>query len=276
MLNEKYTHQYYSSLEHLHNACKQAAEKQKTAWVQGHFLNQRNEFNGVGYSEAVEMLFDGWAEGTSRMAKNLEALEAKKPGNAPTRRFDVAGYAPCVPMFCANSPVCMYSNGPDMRATKQVMSIFINRSVSACVTQETVHNFAAALLGTIENLEEQGFSVELLIGIKSSVAYVDSQQKYSGIVVRAKGPEESLQTAALAYLLGHVSVLRRIGFGLCSVDDRFSYLGYTLGYPADPPADFLPPGTMIVPTIGSREFSSPEQAFTFIQNNLNPQLAERA
>jgi hypothetical protein len=177
-----------------------------------------------------------WDEGAQRMTRaridagKFPMLKSAMPVPAPA----VAGYRANVPAFLAGSPVSMVRN-TDVEMSDRRCRMLVAVNASASVKHDTLLNRGAAIMGAIEAMENEGYSVELTVGFLTGSSIGEAH-----FLVKVKDYCDTFNPASLAFVLAEPSFFRRSLFALFEIDrvsdpenpilDEMEYgLGYPLG-----------------------------------------------
>lgn len=160
----------------------------------------------TGYAKACELADTGWTEGAHRLAHLLAALP---PNEAePEYEYDVTGYVPDVPLFCAGDPMHMRNDGHP-QGRKPIVHLVVNAVAAGMIGANEYANYGTAITSAIGRIEATGRSVEL------DVVFVDSLPKHKAVLGwKVKRAGDPIDLAAVAYSIGHPAAFRRLGFAL--------------------------------------------------------------
>lgn len=180
---------------------------------------------GASWTGALEIARKGWTEGRERIARGLAmANTLNKPAPRRGRFYDVAGAFPHVARAVAGDPACMANLGDTYTAARPIVRLIAPRAASAIIKPAQIENFGIALLSHIDAMENEGYSVELVIAItcKAGDDFLDCR-------IVAKKAGEPLDVDRLAFMLAHPAFFRRLGFAMienhCKNQDRWQ-MGY--------------------------------------------------
>jgi hypothetical protein len=157
------------------------------------------------------LLTQGWREGRELMQPAMaDAALHLTPKSIATQSYDVGGYYPCPARAAAGDPLSMVNFGQDMIRTKPVVRLFADQSVSCLIDQNQIINRGAAILSHIDNLEAQGFRVELTLGWRFCTEpsmVIGAHTMHVDCIV--KNAEDVLNLDWLAFMLAHPGIMRR-------------------------------------------------------------------
>jgi hypothetical protein len=171
---------------------------------------------GVGWDGAVALASTGWSEGREKIQALTIQATAEGYANRDNMVYDVVGFRPCVPSYCAGEMEHMMQ--PAETPDRPMITILANFCASYGIRSNAFYNYGTALLSLINTYESQGVSVELE-GIWAG-------KKYNGkpfeFVVSAKRCDQPLNLDELAFVFSHPAMLRRLGFKLMETDKTFN------------------------------------------------------
>lgn len=169
------------------------------------------------YAEAENLLLHGWEEGTKQLK---EQLNVKVPNKTQKKQFySVQGYQPCVPRYLQGLPDAMI-NSKQIPVKQKVIIINKLFTYSHSVTPEKILEESVKCLCLVQNLEKEGYRVELNIvvtfGKKGSTCYYDDDAQIDGPMFKVclKKARQRLNIKQVAFPLVHPSMLRRIMIAL--------------------------------------------------------------
>lgn len=197
-----------------------------------HNMSKRSlgEWEGVqSYQEALDLMRNGYQPTVEKM-RGL--FKANKSGESKRFAFqnNVQGFAPVVPLALKNVPNCMI----DMRMKPikaKVIDVYYDMVTSAGVSSDQILATGQELLGTIIELERQGYRFNLYaVQSYSDTASCDM------LVVKVKSAGQPLDLKRISFPLTHTGFFRVIGFDWYSKVPggkyRFGY-GSAIGYELD-------------------------------------------
>lgn len=133
--------------------------------------------------------------------KKLSSLVSiKRPIN------DVVGFQVNVPNYLLGVPKCMVNREKTTQKVK-VLNIFLNMTVSAGVSSNTIKNIGTKYLQVIEYLEKYGYRCNLYVGIDAT-----SCGDNLICMTRIKTDKEPLNIKKCVFPMVHPSMFRRIMF----------------------------------------------------------------
>lgn len=186
------------------------------------------------YAEAENLLLHGWEEGTKQLK---EQLAVKVPNKTQKKQFySVQGYQPCVPRYLQGLPDAMI-NSKQIPVKQKV--IVINKSFRYPwnISKEQILKESAKCLRLVQNLEREGYRVELNIVAgfgKTSSCYHNNDGIINGPMFRVclKKASQRLNLKQTVFPLMHPSMLRRIIFALMErvPECKEGFVGFGYGH----------------------------------------------
>lgn len=164
------------------------------------------DWEGVkSYQEALDLMRDGYQPTVEKM-RGL--FKANKSGESKRFAFqnNVQGFAPVVPLALKNVPNCMI----DMRMKPikaKVIDVYYDMVTSCSVSSERILTTGQELLGTIIELERQGYRFNLY-----AVQSYSDEQSCDMLVVKVKSASQPLDLKRISFPLAHTAFFRVIGF----------------------------------------------------------------
>jgi hypothetical protein len=164
------------------------------------------EFHGVkSYGEALELLRTGYQPTVEKLQT---ALKANVLGNGKRVAFEnnVHGFAPVVPLALKGVPNSMIN--ATMKPIKcKVVDVYFDLGVTCCITSEQIIEAGQKLLGTIIELEKQGYRFNLY-ALQAFSDYRDADV----LCVKVKSSDKPLDIKRISFPLTHPAFFRVIGF----------------------------------------------------------------
>ena len=156
-----------------------------------------------------------WEEGAARMQK--AALDIHK---IPARELDVpelvsapVGHRPNVGAYMAGSPLSMNRFVPQPQPNKAV-KMLVNLTASAGIGHQTLMNRGAAIMGAIDNLQAEGYAVELTVGFFTSAG----REGDFHATIKIKDFHDTWNPAAFAFFIAEPSFYRRSLFAVANIE----------------------------------------------------------
>jgi len=160
------------------------------------------------FSEAKDLLINGWPEGTKSILKLKEKLDLNAfVEKSFAIKYDLIGDYPDPGVYNSGNPECMidftYKNNK-----KGIINIYINSVASSTFSDEDFLRRGASTLCLIDHLENQGYRCGLYTG-ESLTSYGNTTYE---IIAPLKEPNQQIDLSRLAFVTSHPSFLRRIIF----------------------------------------------------------------
>lgn len=156
-----------------------------------------------------------WQQGADQIVRariEIERASATARAVEPVRR--VAGHSPCVQSYLAGIPEAMWAADDESPTRKgRVLRVGVMSLCSAGCSAESVMYRGAAALGCIDQLEAEGYRIELVTIVASMRGKV---ARHWDVVV--KQAQDDYSPAAVAFALAHPGFSRRLGFRLMETD----------------------------------------------------------
>lgn len=190
------------------------------------------------FEEAVELARWGWKEGLDKLGEKIDILK-KKTGNKPVpdRLLDRAGRRPLVDRAAGGDPLSMERKHPEDDKFQPSLKIVIRLGYPGDVDTDTIMAWGAALTRTIEAIENEGCTVEVLLSNESHGSsfedYFDKDYNWIKKTTRQRvGTKFTLKEAGrplnlsnFVFWTAHPSANRRLKFRFLEtldIEERFS------------------------------------------------------
>lgn len=180
------------------------------------------------FKEATDLMIKGDEKSQSKILEIKSKLDYEmnsKQVNKVRSRSDVAGYSPIVANAIMGLPKSMI-NSYRVPVKNKIVDIYINHSVGAIMSAETIEFRGAYILSYIDHLEQNGYRVNLFAG---AFSYGGGNDDYSGFYVKIKSSSQPMNTLKAAFYVVHPSFLRRIYFRILENESRLkdkTHVGY--------------------------------------------------
>lgn len=165
-----------------------------------------SDWEGVKtYDEALELLRNGYQPTVEKMAG---VFKANKSGEAKRFSFinNVQGFAPVVPLALKNVPNCMINM--QMKPIKsKVVDVYYDMTASCSTDSDKIIKAGQTLLGTIVELEKQGYRFNLY-----AVQTYSDTESCDMLVVKIKSSGQPLDLKRISFPLTHTAFFRVVGF----------------------------------------------------------------
>jgi hypothetical protein len=227
---------------------------------------------GATLDEAFNMAeVSGWPEGTRNLSKELDGMKALNTvGTAPAIDYDVAGFMPDVPRAITGLPDCMINHGVSVAKVKPIIKMVVSSEAASNIKPQTIIWRGAAILSFVDSLEQNGYSVEIVMFNKSR-GHSGTEIKSS---VQIKRAGEPMELDRMAYCLTHPSFLRKLGFRYMEAFDTESEFRSGYGRPGgmtDKDKEELR-GTIYFEKIEDN-YSKPHQALKDVKETIEKALS---
>ena len=171
------------------------------------------------FKEAKDLMIKGDVKSQSKILEIKSKLDYEMNSKESIKvrsRADVAGYSPIVANAVMGLPKSMI-NSYRVPVKNKIVDIYINHSVGAIMSAETIEFRGAYILSYIDHLEQNGYRVNLFAG---AFSYNMESDDYSGFYVKVKSASQPLNTLKAAFYAVHPSFLRRIYFRILENESR--------------------------------------------------------
>lgn len=216
-------------------------------------------FYGVSTTEAHRLAAEGWQEGAARAALLMDRIKTARPTRKALTRWDVAGALPSVPRYLSGNPLNMRQMQRSASSQQPVITIATEIGGPSSVETRTFEARAVAAAAIVDRLEDAGFRVEILGGMRSSNSGTGVREatgannalgKRAEVFFRVKAAQDTLDLARVAFGLGHPSATRRLCFqAMSSHPDFYPVISYGMGYTVPLAPLDRPPGTYTLPPL---------------------------
>lgn len=182
---------------------------------------QSNDWTGTfDFDEAVSIAREGWRAKREQITTPVN-LDADTESFNSTR-FDTSGAYVDVDRYLQGDPECMIDFMP--QPTKRIVRIGVNMAFSAYVEADVVIKSGSYLLGLIDLLAEHGVGCEVVCISQLRRCWAsgkNARAKVFHLEVVVKRPDAPLDIDALAFMVGHPSAFRRLGFSIMEQQDAW-------------------------------------------------------
>lgn len=210
----------------------EVVEKARTRQITDPSFNDKSkgsfdDWSGVrSYEEALDLMRNGYQPTVEKM-RGLFKANRSGEGKRFAFQNSVQGFAPVVPLALKNVPNCMI----DMRMKPikaKVIDVYYDMTASCGTSSEKILATGQEFLGTIIELERQGYRFNLY----ACQTYSDSKS-CDMLIVKVKSASQPLDLKRISFPLTHTAFFRVIGFDWYSRVPGGKYrdgYGYGLGY----------------------------------------------
>ena len=186
--------------------------------------------------EALELAEKGWKEGADRIEKLRAHIQAAHPLHPKLISYGLVGATPNVPRAVAGNLFNMRQPDPARSKKKPVITLVANMSANCGINPEKISNRAAVLAAVIDEVENAGYSCEVLATAMSKgnrgfmgMGEGDTSFKAATSIV-VKPSHQPVDLMKLAFSLGHAALFRRLIFADWAAEPSCkSGLGHGLG-----------------------------------------------
>lgn len=179
----------------------------------------REDWQGVtSYDEALDLLRNGYQPTVEKLQ---QALKANKMGTGKRIAFEnnICGFAPIVPLALKGIPNSMINT--TIKPIKcKVIDIYYDMGVPASMSSEDIIKCGQKLLGTIIELEKQGYRFNLY----ALQAFSDNEDA-DILCVKVKSSDKPIDLKRMSFPLTHPAFFRVIGFDWQSKNPNTKYRG---------------------------------------------------
>lgn len=165
-----------------------------------------NSWFGVkSYDEALELLRNGYQPTVDAMGG---VFKASRNGVAKRITFqnEIQGFAPVVPLALKGVPNCMV-NMTMKHIKAKVIDVYYDMAASCSVKSSDIIKAGQALLGTIVELEKQGYRFNIY-----AVQSYSDEVSCDMLAVKVKSSGQPLDLKRISFPLTHTAFFRVIGF----------------------------------------------------------------
>lgn len=192
----------------------------KDHWIDRHWVGATKE-------EAYNMLRTGYQPVVDRL-KSTAKFSARGVGKRTYFKNEPVGFVPIVPNAILGLPDSMINSHIKPIKTK-VLDVFYDMTASSCTSSEDIIKAGEKMLGTIVELEAQGYRFNLY----AVQTYYGDRTGADILCVRIKSASQPLDIKRMSFPATHSAFFRGIGFdwySKCPVAKfRFGY-GHAISY----------------------------------------------
>lgn len=194
----------------------------RSVWEKG---GNDEGFSGVkNLQEAIDMAFQGWAEGGALIEKTRGYIQALNPLSPKMVKYGIAGTTPNVPRAIAGNILNMRLPEKTKTTKKKTITLVYNMCESGWTNKDHISNKAAVTTALVDEIEAKGFSCEVI------ACATTTNNKIRGLsMVCVKESHQPVDINRLAFSLGHSAMFRMLFFADWEGHDEFKELGYGLG-----------------------------------------------
>jgi hypothetical protein len=242
----------------------------------------KRDFYTMEFEDALKIALQGgkWAEGVKHLEGVNTPLKQQFKGTRARQANKVQGSRVSVPRYLSNNPRAMVRR-EKQPAMKKALRLGVNIGYYCGTQEHHINNRGLAILGAIQDLENQGYSVELwavCAATDHGITTIHKGQKYTAIEVRSevllKPQGARLVISDLAYALTSPAFFRRLGFAFIETTpaNKLTKYGYGNGENTDLSSydltiDYVSPKTI-------DHYETVESAKAWAKEHLKAQIAE--
>lgn len=221
----------FNSVEEFANFAETAPKKETTnPETMNSSRNGSKDFtNTLDFQQALNFARLGWKEGRDKIKSRLGLEYAPK---RKERIHDVCGDFPDIGRFIAGQPKSMTRRALTSAKRKPIISITMNASYSYFVSKSSIENYGLAMTQVIDELENQGYSLDVFIGlgVKPNGSEKNNPR---GFIVHVKKAGEPLELDKFIFCSSNVSFLRRLGLAIYENFWTYNEIGFGYGSPRE-------------------------------------------
>lgn len=181
------------------------------------------------YESALELARSGWIDGANKSKTIAEPLFTRISSliERPSVIYDVQGTQIDIGRYLDNEPECWqeWEHPIVKQEGTRIVRLVFNGFVSCGIPNSTIESVGATLTALVELLEYSGCRVEIVYDLFFSRSNTEAH-------VKIKAADQPLDVPRLAFVFGHPSAFRRIGFSfLEQMPNERRELDTHYGYP---------------------------------------------
>lgn len=157
------------------------------------------------YEEALTLLRNGYQPTVEKLKEQIRFNKAGA-GKRISFQNNIVGYAPVVPLAMMNVPNCMVDM--KMKPIKcKVLDIYYDMTCSSGTSSKQIIENGQKLLGTIIELEKQGYKFNLY-----AMQTYSNDKSADMLLIKIKSSNQPLDLKRISFPLTHTAFFRVIGF----------------------------------------------------------------
>jgi len=242
-------------------------QAQKPAVWRGYKASIKTDDSWTGtrtFEEAMNLATYGWPEGRKKLLDNLQIAAKKQVSRTHAKNYDVGGMYPDVPMYCAGEPAYMVTQENEIRHSKPIVRLLLQKFVSAMVSSENIMNQGAAILSCVDSLENDGHSCEIEMVLSGAWTRMSgTKQEIRWIAKRAGEP---LELDRMAFQLIQPAMFRRILFRINEQNPKAERGNGSYWIPTNSPE--VEPGQIYFEQPSGSEYRTIEHAISHVTQRL--------
>lgn len=227
---------------------------------------------GMGLNGAIEMAAKGghWPKGAEDIMKtHMEMAALKNEGKVPAEDYEVVGHTLDISAYLSGQPDCYINEGEEDDNKKPVLSIGVQCGRTMSMKSKDIMNRGSAILSVIDDLEDQGYRVELW------ALWNQAGSGETSFRTLIKGAEDSWSPSAVAFALCHPAFNRRLMWRVAETEEELNTMTrttYGTGASSDAEAN---KGFDVFIEYQRRGYDSARDALRDIQSETKRQLATK-
>lgn len=179
---------------------------------------KRDEFyGGISFKEALKRLLNGDEE----LAKDINNIKIDEVvAEKLTFKYinDIQGVVPNVPNFLMGLPQSMVRiQRTKIKSSQKILNLVFDISVSCTITKEEYMQVSKLFLDVIDKVEKMGYRCNLYV---AGVSVSESEKFMNTFLIKLKNSNELFNRYKCSFVLGHMSMFRRIMFRLIELADE--------------------------------------------------------
>jgi hypothetical protein len=183
----------------------------------------QSSFTGTkSFSEACELLSNGWPQGRERAAKILKSIAVRHTNFSQGKavQMDIGGAYPIAAMAAAGQMECMVNFAPVEDRARPIVRLMVALGGNQTYSSDSISNYGLGLMAYIEALEAADFRVEINVGWFNQ--FNGTQQAFTATIKKAEDP---LDVDRVVFCIGNTSFVRRIMFRVMELNCTRDWLG---------------------------------------------------
>lgn len=180
-------------------------------------LKRDKFYGGISFKEALKRLLNGDEE----LAKDINNI--KIDGIVAEKLIfkyinDIQGVVPNVPNFLMGLPQSMVRiQRTKIKSSQKILNLVFDISVSCMITKEEYMQVSKLFLDVIDKVEKMGYRCNLYV---AAVSVSESEKFMNTFLIKLKNSNELFNRYKCSFVLGHMSMFRRIMFRLIELADE--------------------------------------------------------
>lgn len=180
-------------------------------------LKRDKFYGGISFKEALKRLLNGDEE----LAKDINNIKIDGVvAEKLTFKYinDIQGVVPNVPNFLMGLPQSMIRiQRTKIKSSQKILNIVFDISVSCMITKEEYMQVSKLFLDVIDKVEKMGYRCNLYV---AGVSVSESEKFMNTFLIKLKNSNELFNRYKCSFVLGHMSMFRRIMFRLIELADE--------------------------------------------------------